>query len=59
MGSVTRQDSDLFIELAELVRSNVSGPLKRRMIARAQKRLIHKLRHNGALTVDEAEALSI
>jgi hypothetical protein len=56
---VTRQDCELFIELAELVRSDVSGPLKRKMVAKAQKRLVKQLERNGVLSVEEADALSV
>ena len=56
---MTRQDCDLYIELAELVRANVSGPVKHRMVARAQKRLVQRMKRNGTLSNDEAEALSM
>lgn len=56
---MTKRDCDLYIELAELVRANVAGPVKQAMVAKAQKRLVSKLRQNGVLSVDEAEALSV
>ena len=56
---MTRQDCDLYIELAELVRANVSGPVKHRMVANAQKRLVQRMRRNGTLSDDEAESLSM
>ena len=59
VSKMTRQDCDLYIELAELVRANVSGPVKHRMVAKAQKRLVQRMRRNGTLSDDEAEALSM
>ena len=56
---MNRQDCDLYIELAELVRANVSGPVKRTMVAKAQKRLVNKLLKNGELSIEEADALSV
>jgi len=53
-----KKDCDLAIELAELARANISGPIQREVIAAAQKRLLTKLRRNGALSPTEAEALS-
>lgn len=54
---MTRKDCDLYIQLAQLVRANVSGPVKREMISKAQNRLINNLRKRGALDADEADAL--
>lgn len=48
---------ELFIKLAELAHANVSGPIKREMIARAQRQLVKKLRENGDLSPEEAEDL--
>lgn len=46
-----------FVELAELIRANVSGPVKEQMIIKAQQRLVEKLKQRGVLSLDEANAL--
>ncbi len=56
---MTREDCDLYVELAELVRSNVSGPMKKKMVADAQRKLIEKMQRNGVVSDEEADALSI
>jgi len=53
-----RKDCGLAIELAELAKANISGPIQREVIADAQKRLVMKLRQNGSLSPAEAESLS-
>lgn len=55
---MTRKNSDLYLELAELVRANVSGPVRQKIVASAQKRLVQKLEDNGVLSKEEADGLS-
>ncbi len=54
---MTKKDCDLYLELAELARSNVSGPVRREMIAAAQKRLVRRLQDTGIVSDEEADAL--
>lgn len=56
---MTRKDCDLYVELAELVRANVSGPMKHKMVADAQRKLVEKLQRNGVVSDKEADALSV
>jgi hypothetical protein len=56
---MNKVDSDLYIELAELVQANVSGPMKKKRVASAQRRLIEKLEKNGTLSSEEADALCV
>lgn len=54
---MTRQDCDLYLELAELVHANVAGPVRQEKIAKAQRRLLAKLNEGGFVSQDEAEAM--
>lgn len=49
--------NELYKELAELVKANVSGPVGRKMVSDAQKRLVNKMEQNGVVTEDEADVL--
>lgn len=53
-----KNNSQIFIELAELARSNITGPIGKKVIADAQRKLVAKLAKTGALTNEEAEILS-
>ena len=51
--------SDQYVELAELARANVAGPVGREIVASAQKRLLEKMKANGTLSQEDADALSM
>ena len=50
-------ENDPHLELAELVRSNVTGPLGRAMVEKAQRKLVNKMQKNGTVTSEEADVL--
>lgn len=54
-----RRDCELYIELAELVRANLNGPMKRKMTIRSQQRLVKRLQQSGVLSIQEAQDLRI
>jgi hypothetical protein len=56
---MTRKQLDSYVEFAELVRANISGPLKHSLIQKAQARLVERLRSSGAISSEEADDLLI
>lgn len=47
------------LEFAELIRANISGPVKQQLISQAQRRLVDRLVATGAITVADADDLYI
>lgn len=54
-----KKADDLYVELAELVHANVSGPMEKKLVADAQKKLVKKLEEHGALSSEEADGLNV
>lgn len=52
-----KNNCELYIELAELVKADVAGPVRQQMIAKAQKSLLTKLNKSGLVSVSEVDAL--
>ncbi len=46
-------------ELAELIKANISGPVKQELIETAQRRLVERMFAVGAISVANADKLSV
>jgi len=56
---MNKQPYASFIELAELIKANVSGPVKKNLIADAQRRLLKRLKANGVISDKEEDSLLV
>lgn len=48
-----------YIQLAELIRANISGPVKRDLIEKAQRKLVKRLENAALVTSSEANELLV
>lgn len=56
---MTRKSASSYIEFAELIRANITGPIKYELIRKAQARLLSRLKDVGVLDCDEADEILI
>ena len=52
-------NSKFYLEFANLVRSQISGPFKRELVRKSQMRFVKRLKKAGVVNSSEAKALML
>lgn len=59
MQAITNPDTQIFQDLVELAKANVSGPLGRQIVSRAQHDLVDRMQQKGLITEQDASDLKM